>query len=376
MIAKLKKGSGFGGLVNYANDVRNKQTNIIASEGVSLTNNKSITASFKMQAKSNMNVKKFVGHISLSFSPDDVARMSDSLVREIAMQYLHRMGIRNTQYVIFRHHDQPHDHVHIIYNRVDNDCNEIKCDSNFKKSIAITQILTREYNLTFGKDKKKVRRERLRGKDAAKYRIHDILQAALEKCQTWKELETVLNKEGISFRVAYRSDGLAKGISFTDGKYSFAGGKLDRSLTYWKINSVFVSNRERVASTSAAGPLSGVMQQQVQRGSSSIDVGNNSAAQAGANSVGGNVTESAVASLAESVMGSAESVAEGVNSVASGAVDGIVDIVLQPDVVPVVSSGGGGGSSKDDDDEDKDKYKDKRRPQKVTYTPTKKYRSR
>ncbi len=367
MIAKLKKGSGFGGLVNYANDIRDKQTNIIASDGVSLRNNKTITASFKAQARSNPNVRQFVGHISLSFSPEDTKRMSDSLVREIALQYMHRMGIRNTQYVIFRHHDQPHDHVHIIYNRVDNDCKETKCDSNFKKSIAITQMLTREYNLTFGQGKKKVRRERLKGKDAAKYRIHDILKAALEKCQTWKQLEALLDKEKITFRVAYRSDGRAGGISFTDGKYSFAGGKLDRSLTYWKINQVLVENRERAAAASSTDLSQGVQQTGYKDGSK--PAGNvaatplqvitqeqdNVAIHAGGNAV------------AETVAGSVESVAGGVNSITASAAEGLVDLVLQPGAAPVVSSGGGGGSSKDDDD-DKDKYKDKKRPQKISHT--------
>ena len=36
MIAKIKQGKGFGGLVSYANDIKNKDTNIIASEGVDL----------------------------------------------------------------------------------------------------------------------------------------------------------------------------------------------------------------------------------------------------------------------------------------------------------------------------------------------------
>ena len=64
---------------------------------------------------------------------------------------MRRMGIVNTQYVIFRHFDQPHPHIHIVYNRVDNDGNGIKGDTSYTKSAAITKALTREYGLTFGK---------------------------------------------------------------------------------------------------------------------------------------------------------------------------------------------------------------------------------
>ena len=120
MIAKLNKGTGFGGLVNYANDIKQKDTNIIASDGVSLTNNKTIATSFKLQACGNPKVKKYVGHAMLSFSPKDKPLLTDAFVEKIAKDYLRRMGIVNAQFVIFRHHDQPHGHVHIVYNRVDN----------------------------------------------------------------------------------------------------------------------------------------------------------------------------------------------------------------------------------------------------------------
>lgn len=67
MIAKIKKGSGFGGLINYANDIAKKDTIIVASEGVSLSSNAAITASFKAQSRMRPTLKQFVGHISLSF---------------------------------------------------------------------------------------------------------------------------------------------------------------------------------------------------------------------------------------------------------------------------------------------------------------------
>ena len=165
MIAKIKKGSGFGGLINYANDIAKKDTVIVDSEGVSLSSNATITAAFKAQSRMRPTLKQFVGHISLSFSPNDTPRLSNEFMAQIAREYLKRMGIVNTQFVVFRHQDQPHGHVHIVYNRVDNDGNAISSDSNFRKSAAITKALTREYGLTFGKGKKDVRRDRLKGKD-------------------------------------------------------------------------------------------------------------------------------------------------------------------------------------------------------------------
>ena len=188
MIAQISTGEGFGGLVNYANDIIKKDTVIIASEGVNLSSNATITASFKAQAKARPTFHKFVGHISLSFSPEDYDKLDDKKIAEIARKYMRRMGIRNTQYVIFRHHDQPHPHIHIVYNRVDNEGRGISGDTSYIKSAAITKALTREYGLTFGKGKDKVRRERLKGKEAVKYHLYDEITAALKESVSWDEL--------------------------------------------------------------------------------------------------------------------------------------------------------------------------------------------
>ena len=80
-----------------------------------------------------------VGHISLSFVPGDTPKLSDKLMADIAKEYLRRMGVVNTQYIISRHHDKPHPHVHIVYNRVNNDGSSISGDQNFRKSARITQ---------------------------------------------------------------------------------------------------------------------------------------------------------------------------------------------------------------------------------------------
>ena len=311
MIAKLNKGTGFGGLVNYANDIKQKDTNIIASDGVSLTNNKTIATSFKLQACGNPKVKKYVGHAMLSFSPKDKPLLTDAYVERIAKDYLQRMGIVNTQFVIFRHHDQPHDHVHIVYNRVDNDGNEISSDSNFHKSAAITQALTREYGLTFGRGKTNVRRDRLKDKDAVKYRIYDIATNLLHHNEyvSLKELAINLAERGITLTGRKNDKGKTIGIIFSMDGMSFAGGKIDKSFT----------------GTNSLLPQSSL---------SSVTFNDGSTA-----------------------------AASGDSGIASRIIDAAVELVLQPDVSPTQSVGGGNGNNRDDDDDEKKrKSKNKNQP--------------
>ncbi len=354
MIAKIKQGKGFGGLVSYANDIKNKDTNIIASEGIDLSTNKSIVASFNIQAKARPTLKAYVGHISLSFSPEDYRRMSDELIAEISRKYLQRMGIVNTQFVIFRHHDKAHDHVHIVYNRVDNDGKAITGDSNFKKSAAITKALTREYGLTFGKGKKNVNRDRLKGKDAAKYRMYDLITAALKDCRTWNSLRQALFKKGIVMDFIRRADGSVKGISFSDGNVTFSGGRIDRSLTLRNVQNMLIGEQQAVGSVENIGN-EGYTANEVTDG---MDNTKSSFYSTSFSSL--NFDNWGSVSIADNESTSTTNEAGDTSTGISDVLGAVAELVLQPHVVPSV--GGGGGSSRsDDDDKDKKKYKPRRR---------------
>ena len=112
MIAKIKTRADFGGIVNYANDQKNKKKSatLLAHEGVCAINNKAIADSFQIQASMRPKVKNsgetcitcffFARH---SRFPDD--EEGDALMVEIAKKWMEQMGIRNTQYIIARHHD-------------------------------------------------------------------------------------------------------------------------------------------------------------------------------------------------------------------------------------------------------------------------------
>ena len=118
---------------------------------------------------------------------------------------------------------------------MDNDGNAIAGDQGFRKSARITQALTREYGLTFGKGKKKVNRHRLKGKDAAKYRIYDAVADAMKICRSMEALKVALAAQGIGMNIVRNAEGKAKGVVFTCDNISFAGYRIDRSMTYAKL---------------------------------------------------------------------------------------------------------------------------------------------
>lgn len=128
MIGKIIAGSSFGATVSY---VMKERSRILGFEGIEPLGIQDMVRDFKDQTLLNPRIKNAVGHISLSFSPKDADRLTDPVMAQIAREYMERMGIRNTQFLIVRHTDQAHPHCHIVYNRVGNDGQTIS-DKNIK----------------------------------------------------------------------------------------------------------------------------------------------------------------------------------------------------------------------------------------------------
>lgn len=119
MVAKIVQGRRFQGAVNYVLDKDKAQ--LLYAEGVRMNDKDSIIRDFITQSKMNPKIAKPVAHISLDFSVQDKARLTDKFMVGIAQEYLKKMGYENTQYIIARHHDTDHPHVHLVINRINND---------------------------------------------------------------------------------------------------------------------------------------------------------------------------------------------------------------------------------------------------------------
>lgn len=236
MMAKIIKGTSFSGAIGYMLSKKEK-AEILKAEGVR-TEPKELTAkSFELQASMHPNVKKPVWHISLNFSEQDKNKLTNEKMVEIAEAYLQKMNISNTQYLIVRHHDRQHPHIHLCINRIDNN-GKLISDKNEKfRSTAVCKELTQRYGLYFATGKENVNRERLIGYDKTKYEIYDALQRAIPESRTWKELEKQLKKQGISFefKTSGKTDKI-QGIIFEKDGIKINGSKVDRNCSSSKID--------------------------------------------------------------------------------------------------------------------------------------------
>ena len=69
MIGKIKKGKSFGGCIRYV--MGKDDAKILESDGVLLGTNKEMIDSFNCQCLLNPKIKQPLGHIALSFKPED-----------------------------------------------------------------------------------------------------------------------------------------------------------------------------------------------------------------------------------------------------------------------------------------------------------------
>ena len=151
MIGKLKKGASFGGCVRYVTG--KDEAKILASDGVLLGTNAEIVQSFELQRQLNPRIKKPVGHIALSFKPDDKPRLTDDFMAKIALEYMQMMGINDTQFIIVRHHNTDNPHCHIVYNRINNESKLLSDTHDYRRNEQVTKALKSKYGLTYGTDK-------------------------------------------------------------------------------------------------------------------------------------------------------------------------------------------------------------------------------
>ena len=235
---KIKKGSGFKGCVNYV--LGKDQAALLHADGVLTESKEDIIRSFCMQTGMNPDLKKPVGHIALSYSAVDAPKLTDEKMIQLAQEYMREMKITNTQYIIVRHQDREHPHVHIVFNRIDNNGKSISDRNDMYRNEEVCKKLKAKHGLYFAKGKEQVKQHRLKEPDKSKYEIYTTVKNEIGKSRNWQQLQQRLAEKGITvqFKRKGQTDEI-QGISFSKGEYTFKGSEIDRSFSFSKLDKCF-----------------------------------------------------------------------------------------------------------------------------------------
>ena len=249
MIGKIKKGKSFGGCVRYVMGKDNAK--IIESHGVLLGTNKEMIDSFNCQCLLNPKIKQPLGHIALSFKPEDAPRLSDEFMAKITLEYMELMGIKNTQFILVRHHNTDNPHCHLVYNRINYDGKVISSQNDFKRNEIATKSLKDKYGLTYAEDKSKTYVKKLHNPERVKYEIHNAVKAALKRCRTWEEFNEELKHKGILLEFVRRRKDVrtlddVQGIRFQKDGLTFKASQISRQFSFEKLRAQLMWNKPKM----------------------------------------------------------------------------------------------------------------------------------
>ena len=246
MIAKIIKGTDFGGVINYMLSKQEGKAMVLASNNIGFANQNLCAHEFTLQASMRPSVQKPVCHTILSFSTSDAERLTNDVMVKIANEYLAKMGYSDTQSLIVRHSDRQHPHLHICINRIGNDGKTISDRNEKYRSTKVCRELTERYGLTLGEGKKTVNRHRLRGEDKLRYKIFDAIKAILPQSQNWKDFVSGLEQQDVATRFKTKGNtDVVQGIIFEKDGCSFSGSKIDRSCSFSRLNAVLERNSHK-----------------------------------------------------------------------------------------------------------------------------------
>ena len=155
--------------------------------------------------------------------------------------------------------------------------------------------------------------------------------------------------QGIGVHFKYdRNKGKILGVSFTKNDLSFSGSRIDRSMSFYKLDRLFGSRiaeemkwQPNVPDKSFAGQTSPIIQ----------SVASNSHA---ADTFTGRPSPTG-----EATDGNGSTSAESGSNIIQVAIGALMELCLQPNQAKVASGGGGGGNESGwgENDKEKDKYK-------------------
>ena len=188
----------------------------------------------------NPRISKPVGHIALSFLPEDKDKLTDEMMTKIAKEYMELMGIKDTQFLLVRHFDNGNPHCHLVYNRINNEGKTISDQNDFRRNEQVTKLLKRKYGLTFSNGKGHTKTERLRGQEKTRYEIYRIVMTALLQSKSWPEFEADIRKQGVDVEIVMkRKDSRdykdIQGLRFTKDGLTFKASQIKRDLTFANI---------------------------------------------------------------------------------------------------------------------------------------------
>ena len=140
------KGKGFRGALRYNLDKVERNVAEVLDHSFVDASEKSIMKEVQLVKILRPNLQKYFYHTSINFPPAE--ELPNNLMTQIGRDYLEANGFTQHQFIMFRHRDADHPHLHILVNRIGYDGSVVSDSNDFSRSEKILRELEKKYGLT------------------------------------------------------------------------------------------------------------------------------------------------------------------------------------------------------------------------------------
>jgi hypothetical protein len=139
------KGKGFRGALRYNLEKLEKGMAELLDRSFVGISEKSIMKEVQMVRVLRPNLQKYFYHTSINFPPQE--NLPNETMKRIGLDYLQANGFTQHQYIMFRHFDASHPHLHILVNRIGYDGKVLSDSNDYQRSEKVLRELEVKYNL-------------------------------------------------------------------------------------------------------------------------------------------------------------------------------------------------------------------------------------
>lgn len=223
MIQNFNTGRGFRGASNYV--IEKEEAERLSCGTMQGKNPQELSKEASMFRALRPNMKKATVHVSLSAAPGD--DISSEKWGEIAQEYMKSMGMEKCPWHAVRHHDESHDHIHIVGIRIDELGNAVSDSHSYRRGAqALQQIEIK----------------------------HNLVQSAKTPEQAWQMSERSLTKDEIQM---YKKTGQIpeKELIKNSIKAIFSNGSIQTSTFFEELKTAGITP---IPNVTKAGNLTGI----------------------------------------------------------------------------------------------------------------------
>ncbi|TYR37456.1 relaxase/mobilization nuclease domain-containing protein [Sphingobacterium phlebotomi] len=253
MVARVVSGKSIRGILVYnERKIENAEASVLMAAGFPRSPEelsfKNKLERFEILTRQNERTKTNALHISLNFSNRD--ELDDEKLRQIAMDYMDGIGFGNQPFLVYRHYDASHPHIHIATVNIAEGGERIETHNIGKyRSEKIRKSIEERYDLVKAEEQKKEMAYMLKpidlerivyGKQETKSAISRTVREVADsyKFTSFSEFQTVLNQFNVIANRGNPGSNLYKKGGLT---YHLLGGYGEKVGVPIKASSIYSS---------------------------------------------------------------------------------------------------------------------------------------